>query len=70
MRAGKAGDRAPRRVVVRRCRHCGAEFGAVRHQMYCRPSCRWEAFKRRRAAEMPRVDAVPLWCDLEEIDPR
>ena len=41
--------RPPQRVVGRSCRHCGAEFEAVRHQTFCRPSCRWEFFKAKRA---------------------
>jgi hypothetical protein len=38
----------PQRVVASQCRHCGATFEAVRHQVFCKPSCRWEFFKAKR----------------------
>jgi len=49
--------------------YCGATCEAVTRPMYFRPSCRWDAFKRRRAAEMLRGDAVLLRRDLEDLDP-
>jgi hypothetical protein len=45
-----ADDRVPQRVVEARCRHCGNVFEPVRHQVFCRPSCRWDYFKAKRAA--------------------
>jgi hypothetical protein len=50
--------RPSQRVVARSCRHCGASFEAVRHQTFCRASCRWEFFKAKRARrENPAVDS-------------
>lgn len=41
--------RRAQRVVTRLCGYCGHAFEPVRpHQRFCRPSCRWGAFKRRR----------------------
>ena len=52
-----AGVRPSQRVVARSCRYCGASFEAVRHQTFCRPSCRWEHFKAKRArGEGPKAD--------------
>jgi hypothetical protein len=51
------------RVVASRCQHCGGPFDAVRpHQVFCRPSCRWEAFKAKREI-MPR-QADPILFDV------
>ena len=47
---GRSADRASQRVVASQCKHCGAAFEPVRHQVFCKPSCRWEHFKARRAA--------------------
>ena len=46
-------NRAAQRVVEGQawlpCRQCGARFQPVRpHQLYCRPSCRWEFFKAKQ----------------------
>jgi hypothetical protein len=42
-------DGLSQRVVGRSCRHYGAIFDAVRHQAFCKASCRWEFFKAKRA---------------------
>jgi len=47
------------RVVAGQCRHCGANFEATRpHQVFCRPSCRWEAFKAKRENTLRRSDPI------------
>ncbi len=38
--AARHTDRLSQRVVTRSCRHCGETFVAVRHQAFCKPSCR------------------------------
>ena len=57
-------ERRTQRVVARPCTHCGAEFVPMRlHQRFCRPSCRWEAFKARR--RLPLFDDG----DVLAVDP-
>jgi hypothetical protein len=41
-------DRGSQRVVAARCRHCGESFEPVRHQVFCKPSCRWAHFDAKR----------------------
>jgi uncharacterized OB-fold protein len=51
------------RIVASRCRQCGGTFEPVRHQKFCKPSCRWEFFKaKRERGEDPVADlfAVPF----------
>jgi hypothetical protein len=45
---GQSRDRGAQRVLLRRCRHCGSEFEPVRHQVFCKPSCRWAHFDEKR----------------------
>lgn len=50
VRVGLDADRRSQRVVARPCRHCRAPFAPTRpHQTFCRPSCRWQAFRDRHA---------------------
>ena len=52
---------APQRVVVSRCEHCGDTFEPVRrHQLFCKPSCRWEAFKAKREIMPRQADPIPF----------
>jgi hypothetical protein len=49
------------------CRQCGTRFQPVRpHQHYCRPSCRWEAFKARQTRVVDAPDAERISRGLFE----
>src|SRR5688500_9583798 len=52
---GAVQNRGGQRVVARPCTYCGSGFAPpVRtHQLFCRPWCRWEDFKARRADRAP-----------------
>ncbi len=57
--AGQAIDRPAQRVVTRSCRHCGETFEPVRHQAFCKPSCRWAHFDaKRQRGEDPAADLL------------
>ena len=48
-----------RTVSRRRCGYCGELFKPVRpHQRFCKPSCRWLAFVKRR---QPQPRTLPLF---------